>query len=93
MKKIIALAYSLLFLVAISPSWASELKSNVIILIDYSNSYYYDARLKKIEKNISKIATAIAKAKTGAQKHQWLYLLRLDCGYYGNPISGRGRRG
>ena len=81
------LIVSLLILFTSNPAWSSELKSNVIILIDYSNSYYYDARMKKIEKNISKVATAIAKSKTGAKKPALIQVLPINSmSQTGEPI-------
>ena len=39
---------------------AREIESNVIILMDFSNSYFIDERKKAIKRNIKKITKAIA---------------------------------
>ena len=47
---------------------AREIESNVIILMDFSNSYFVEERKKAIKRNINKITKAIASKKNGPEK-------------------------
>ena len=47
---------------------ARELESNIIILMDFSNSYFVQERMKTIKRNFSKITKAIASKKYGPEK-------------------------
>ena len=63
--------YVLLYLIIITftnMSFAKEIKSNVITLFDFSNSYFMPERNKVVKKNLSKLATAMTSRKDGPQQ-------------------------
>ena len=61
-----------------SPLVAADLKSNILILMDYSNSYYTPEREAKIEKNFVKIGDAIVKSKKSPKKPTLIQILPIN---------------
>ena len=67
----------LLLVVLYSTSKAREIESNVIILMDFSNSYFVEERRSAIKRNIKKIAKAIASKKSGPEKPTLVQVLGI----------------
>ena len=55
--------FNLIILGFINISYAKEIKSNVITLFDFSNSYFMPERNKNVKKNLSKLANAMISKK------------------------------
>ena len=59
-------------------SFAKEIKSNVITLFDFSNSYFMPERNKVVKKNLSKLATAMTSRKDGPQQPILFQVIPID---------------
>lgn len=63
----------------IETAFAKNLKSNVIILLDFSNSYFRDERISNdIPRNISQITKLIGHKKNGPKKPALVQLLPIN---------------
>lgn len=79
------LLYILFFAAALSPAKALDLKSNVIVLMDFSNSYFTTERLKSaIPDNFKKLSEAIGSKRDGPDKPSLIQVL---------PITGLSQQG
>jgi hypothetical protein len=89
LKKLNVLAYAAFILFVSSQSTnALDLKSNVIILMDFSNSYFTKSRLKKtIPSNFKKIAEVIGSKKNGPKRPSLVQVFPInDKSQEGQPV-------
>tara|TARA_B110000503_G_scaffold104120_1_gene155369 strand:+ start:827 stop:1576 length:750 start_codon:yes stop_codon:yes gene_type:complete len=88
MKLINYFLYACFFMLISNMTIARELKSNVIVLVDFSNSYYTPDRKKiDIPQNIKKLTNIIASKRNGPKKPSLIQLLPIDSlSQQGKPI-------
>ena len=79
MKKILNFVLFNLFLFSfINICYSKEIKSNVITLFDFSNSYFMPDRAKVVKKNLSKLSSAIASKKNGPDQPILFQVIPID---------------
>lgn len=79
MKKILNFVLFNLFLFSfINIGYSKEIKSNVITLFDFSNSYFMPDRAKVVKKNLSKLSSAIASKKNGPDQPILFQVIPID---------------
>ena len=79
MKKFLNFILINLFILSFtSISHSKEIKSNVITLFDFSNSYFMPERDKVVKKNLSKLSNAIASKKNGPDRPMLFQVIPID---------------
>lgn len=78
-KRINLFLTAVLFCFMSSASYANELKSNVFLLVDFSNSYFTPERIEsRIQRNIEQFSSAVSSKRDGPKRPTLIQVLPIN---------------